>query len=355
MQHSYDYIVVGLGLAGIAMTEVLLQHGKSVLVIDKGVNHSTRTAAGVINAVILKRFTLVNHAQEQIDLAFRFYKDLEHRFHTRFLYEIATLRRLASVEEQNNFIAASDRPLFERFLSSKILANKNPHVKADYGFGEMRQTGYLDTNMFLDVYRSYLKESHLLLEESFDFSQLLVSDGGCVYKELSCNRIIFAEGFSLSNNPYFGYLPLDGAKGELLLIKAPGLQVESLLKSDIFVLPVGNDLYKVGATYNWEDKSNSTTAEARVELVTKLNDLITCEYEIIDQYAGVRPTVKDRNPLLGAHPKCAQLYVFNGLGTRGVMLAPYYAQMLFDFIEDGVALPSHISINRFTKKYFHEN
>jgi glycine oxidase len=64
----------------------------------------------------------------------------------------------------------------------------------------------------------------------------------------------------------------------------------------------------------------------------------------------VRPTVKDRRPLLGIHPEYNQLAVFNGLGTKGVMLAPYFANKLVNLILKNEPLPNEVNINRFIDK-----
>ena len=159
------------------------------------------------------------------------------------------------------------------------------------------------------------------------------------------------------SNPFFSKLPLDGTKGELLLIIAPNLNLDVIMKSSIFVLPIGNDLYKVGATYNWEDKTNIPTEAAKKELTNNLKELIQCDFEIIEHYAGVRPTVKDRRPLVGTHPIYSNIHVLNGLGTRGVMLAPAMANDLFNFIENKIPLDKNIDIARIKSfvSSFHQN
>ena len=81
--------------------------------------------------------------------------------------------------------------------------------------------------------------------------------------------------------------------------------------------------------------------------MAKLNTLITCSYKVVNQVAGIRPTVKDRRPLVGQHVFHKNLYVLNGLGTRGVMMGPYVAKQLFDFIELGTPLEADIDIKRF--------
>ena len=103
----------------------------------------------------------------------------------------------------------------------------------------------------------------------------------------------------------------------------------------------------MGATYEWTDKTNTITKKAKKELLDKLDTMITCTYEIIDQHAGIRPTVIDRRPLVGTHSKYKKLHILNGLGTRGVMIAPYVARELYDYIENSPKLDPEIDIKRF--------
>jgi glycine/D-amino acid oxidase-like deaminating enzyme len=103
----------------------------------------------------------------------------------------------------------------------------------------------------------------------------------------------------------------------------------------------------VGATYHWEERTHEVTLKAREELLTKLNTMITCSFKVIDQVAGIRPTVKDRRPLVGEHPVYKNMFVLNGLGTRGVMIGPYVAKQLFNHIEFGSSLEAEIDIKRF--------
>src|SRR5690606_2789896 len=102
--------------------------------------------------------------------------------------------------------------------------------------------------------------------------------------------IVFAEGFGLKKNPWFNHLPLNGNKGELLTIKAPDLKLDVILKSSVFIIPLGNDLCRVGATYNHEDKTLAPTPEAKTDMLLKLSKIINCPYEVIQHEAGIRPT-----------------------------------------------------------------
>lgn len=341
-----DYIIVGSGLAGIAFSEYAINNGKSILVVNNQSQNSSRIAAGLYNPVILKRFSEVWQASEQLDLVKEFYNAIEKKLNVKVDYRIPLLRKFYSIEEQNNWFAASDKPNLAKFLSTSLVTKKFDCIASPFNFGEVLHSGYVDTSLLLDAYNSYLKLNQLLLEETFDYNDLIINDDGVQYKNHKAKNIVFAEGFGIHFNPFFNKLPLDGTKGELLLIKAPNLNLDVVVNSSIFIIPMGNDCYKVGSTYNWQDKTNSPTEEAKKELVDNLKDLIQCDFEIIQHFAGVRPTVKDRRPLVGTHPKYKNLHVLNGLGTRGVMLAPAMAKNLFDYIENQIPLDKHIDINR---------
>lgn len=343
---TVDYIIVGLGLAGIAFCETLLENKKTFVVFDSGNNISSTVAAGLYNPVILKRFTPAWNALEQIQKALPFYEKLENKLGVKIDYKTPVFRIFNSVEEQNRWFEVSDKPVLEHFISPKVHANQNKHIKAEFGFGEVLQSGRIDTKLLVDIYRSYLLDNQWLREEQFEYTTLQLTKP-LQYNSIQSKYIIFCEGFGIKNNPFFNQLPLVGNKGELITIKAPGLKLDVIIKSGVFIIPIGADSYKVGATYNWADKDTSPTIVAREDLLSKLNKIINCNYEVISQEAGVRPTVIDRKPLLGQHSEFKNLFVLNGLGTHGVMIGPTVAENLFDLIENGKTLSEEIDITRF--------
>jgi glycine oxidase len=344
-----DYIIVGCGLAGIAFAETALQNGKSIYVFDNNSQQSSRVAGGLYNPVILKRFSEVWNAQEQIALIDSFYGDLERKLGVKFDFKIPIYRKLFSVEEQNNWFQATDKIGLAPFLSTKLISTKYNGINSPYNFGEVLQTGYVDTESLLNTYHNYLNSEKLLSEDDFDYDNLELNEDFVQYKAIKAKHIIFAEGFGMISNPYFGHLPLDGTKGELLIIRAPNLNLDVVIKTSVFVLPLGNNLYKVGATYNWKDKTNLPTEEGKQELLDNIKEILHCDFEIVEHLAGVRPTVKDRRPMIGTHPKHKNVHLLNGLGTRGVMLAPAMSRDLFENIENKKPLDSQIDIKRFKK------
>ena len=347
-----DYIIVGSGLAGISFSETLLNSNKSFCVFNTNKNASTKVAAGLYNSVILKRFNLVWKALEQINLLPQFYGNIEQKTNVILDYNLEVRKRFTSTEDQNEWFVAADKQKLETFLDAQIISNSNENVNAPFGFGKVLQTGYVDVSLLYDVYQLYLEDLGLFQNEVFDYDNLIMHLDGFEYNGIKAKNIVFAEGFGLHQNPFFNFLPLDGTKGELLKIHAPNLKLDYCLNSSLFILPIGNDNYKVAATYNWTDKDSLATEEGKKELLDKLDAIINCEYTVLEHFAGVRPTVLDRRPLVGEHPIHKSMYILNGLGTRGVMLGPYLAQLLFDSIENKTELDPQVDIVRFKDKYF---
>jgi glycine oxidase len=344
-----DYLIIGSGLAGISFSEIALKNHKSILVMDNNSQNSSKIAGGLYNPVILKRFSEVAHAKEHLLIMNEFFTNLERKLDCKVDYKLPILRKFFSIEEQNNWFAASDKVNLAPFLSTNLISRKYSSIDSPFGYGEVLQTGYVDTALLLNLYREYLIKNNLFIEESFEYALLKEESNGIRYKDIRARNIVFAEGFGMHANPYFNNLPLDGTKGELFIIKAPSLDLDVIMNTSVFILPLGNDLFKVGATYNWADKTDIPTEEGKIELIEKIKEIIKCEFEIVNHFAGVRPTVKDRKPLVGTYPDHNSIHILNGLGTRGVMLGPAMAKALFENIEHQKPLDKTIDIRRFNK------
>ena len=345
---NVDYIIVGLGLAGLAFAERLKESNKSFVVYENNSQNSSLIAGGVYNPVILKRFTPVWNGHEQLQFALPFYEKLEKELSENFDKKFNTKKIFNSVGDQNNWFLALDKPNLAYYMKPLISTDKIDGVIGDFGFGELEGTGRIDTEKLITAYRNNLQLKGLLKEEQFEYNELVIKEDELSYKEITSNKIVFCEGFGLKENLFFKELPLQGTKGETLTIHAPNLNIDFLLKSSVFVLPLGNDKYKVGATFNWDDKTERVTKEGRQELEEKLQKTISVPYKVLNQYAGIRPTVKNRRPLVGVHPKHKNIAVLNGLGTRGVMIAPTVSKNLYDYLENNIPLDKEIDIKRFS-------
>jgi glycine/D-amino acid oxidase-like deaminating enzyme len=181
-----------------------------------------------------------------------------------------------------------------------------------------------------------------LIEGEFDYM-----DVDCHrYKDISFEKIVFCDGAACGKNPYFNHLPFSFNKGEILTIKSPELKLNEIYKKKFFILPLGNDLYRVGATYEREFEVNYDADEKRQQMIEQFKEIFNCDFELVDQLSGVRPAVRDRRPLIGKHPVLSNFYLFNGLGSRGCLMAPKLSSELIELMENEVPIKAEIDLNR---------
>lgn len=352
IKSHYDYIIVGQGLAGTILHFHFLERGKQVLVIDNNQEkNSSLVAAGMYNPIVFKRVTKGWNVDKYSPYLSPFYEKMEKLLSTQLDFPINILRFFKNLEQQNDFFSKTEEDGFSQYLVSQSSA-KVDHlpVKNEVGFGEITKTGWVNTVTLMTKYKDFLIKENQLLNEKFDFDQLVFTDYKVSYKGISAEKIFFCEGTQMTQNPYFNYLPLVPTKGELFTIKVPGLEVDKILNKGFFCLPLGNELFRVGATYNWKDLTYDTTEAGKNELLEKLESLLKCEFEIVDHQAGIRPTVRDRRPLVGFHPDFPSLGLFNGLGTKGVLIAPWLANHFCDTIENNSILDREYDLQRVKKR-----
>jgi glycine oxidase len=346
-----NYIIIGQGIAGTILAQTFLKQGKSIMVIDKPqLSNASKIAAGLYNPVVFKRLVKSWMADDLIPYMNEFYPEAEQLLGTKFYFKKQILKPFAEEQEKTLWLKKINeevgkylgKTIYDDFLDDVIY---NP-----LGASEVIEAGNLDTSLFLDRFRNYFKQKDSLLEEEFEYDQLIVSKNEVSYKNTTADKIIFCEGYKTINNPYFKQLPFKLTKGEILTIKLNidnAIPIDKVINKGIFILPLGNNTYKVGATYEWDDLTEQITEKGKTDLIDKLKKVLKTPFEIINHQAGIRPTVNDRRPLIGLHPEFKSLGVFNGMGTKGIMLAPFFAKHFADFLENKTLLNKEVDINRF--------
>lgn len=347
---THDFIIAGQGIAGSVLALSLLKANYSVLVIDdSSLSTCSRVAAGIWNPIVFKRLTKSWLADDVVPELMEFYSDASTLLGVQLIHERAIIKPFTEEQEKNLWLkkAQSDNRFLDPDVSRDLKITEQDTL-TDYS--RVLNAGNLDVKLFLEKTREYLMQNGSYLAEAFDHQQLQQGDSIISYKSQKAKHIVFCEGHLLSKNPFFAYIPLKPAKGEVLTIRCEGLLLNGdILNKGIFILPLGEHTYKIGATYDWEDLTDTPTEAAKQTLLDKLQAVISVPFDVIDHEAGVRPAVIDRRPVVGAHPTHGNYHVFNGFGTKAVMLAPYFAKAFVAHIKDGKSLDSEVDPKRFYK------
>ena len=350
-----DFIIVGQGLAGTTLAITLMNKSKSFIIIDDGSNKgSSFSAAGVAHPISFKRLILSWNAEKLIPYSKKFYKNACKLIDENCYYEKEMLRIFSSIEEQNNWHVKIEEAPLNAFIDNSSYEISKYNINASLGFGAVKHASRLNVSGFVKHFRKYFEDHQKIIKESFDHSLLKINDNNCQYNErITADKIIFCEGPLVKKNPFFNYLPFGFNKGETITIKTNELP-NKLLSKGCFVLPIKNNEFIVGSTYDHQDLETKITEKGRKELIQKLSKLGSFNYEIVSQKSGIRPSTKDRKPIIGEHPIIKNVFLFNGLGSKGVMLAPYFANELLDSILKNLSIDSEVAIERFSKDHLYK-
>jgi glycine oxidase len=333
------FLIVGAGLSGICVAERLLQRGVSVKVIDQ-VDQPSSTA---VATGMYKRLNKSWMADELVAELRHFYRGLESKLGVQLLQDIEFKRCIPSQDYAVLWIQRLEDQAFQKFIGP--ISN---------GFGSVFESGILDCELLVKSYVAHLVENDLLLNEAFIHDDLKVSTNHVTYKSQTYDGVVFCEGPYASKNPHFHWLPFKPCKGEWIIVQTDRAVTDVVVNDQINIIPLGDNKYKLSSTYEWDDLTWNKTSKAADELLAAFERIFKCNTKIIDQQVGIRPSAADRRPYIGSHPRQRNLHIFNGLGTKGIMLAPYFSEEFAAYLVEGKTLKDEINIARHIKRYYQE-
>lgn len=306
-------------------------------------------AAGIVNPITGRKYTKSWMIDILIPYALKTYKILEEILSISIIKHRNIIRTLPDVRSENNWFSRFSQDGYHHYLEEEpSLGQFSKMINKPFSYGEIKQSFQIDLNLLLHRFRVYYKE--WMIDEEFYHADIEVKDHVISYKGLEFNNIVFSEGYMVKDNPLFNYLPFEGAKGEVLILHIPGAIPEKILRHKIFFAPLKDDLYWVGSGYAWDLNNVNPTAAEKSRLLKLVDEVLTVPYEIVNHIAGVRPASRDRRPIMGTHPQFNRIHLFNGLGTKGSSLGPYWASMMSEYLVNNQPLDHEVNLDRFTSK-----
>ena len=346
-----ETLIVGQGLAGSVLANALQALHRDFLVLDNPLlSSSSKIAAGIWNPVVFKRMTLSWMAKQALTSMHNFYSNTEHNHQSHYFFSKKLLKFFTEEQEAVLWMKKNKtelKDLVEEKIYSPDEFNYHGLQKPKFGFSYVTESGFLDCSYFINTTRDQLIKSGQFVVSKKDKDGFQINSKGFILNDIECEKVIFCEGWLASNNSFFDFIPFKPAKGELLFFESEELQLDVILNKGIFILPVGGKLFVCGATYEWNTLNDRITEEKQSFLEVKLKELISCPYKVLNRKAGVRPSVIDRRPVIGEHPRYKNLYIFNGFGTKSVLLAPYFSKILLDSVFKNQKITDEVNVARF--------
>ncbi len=343
-----DFIIVGQGLAGSFLAHELIRRQCKIVVFDEGVaNTSSKVAAGIFNPVTGQRMALSWNALPIFSFLDKFYKELETILDRQFYHPIGIYKPFMQIKDQNDWMGRSTDPTFIPFIKQLHVSPLHDRLLTHHlGGVELNHAGYVNTITLLNAFRQFFEKKNMYIQQKFLHDSLYLSERSITYGEIKAGKVIFCEGSSAVQNRFFNKLPFGLVKGEILKINS-GLVPNQIISKDIFLLPSNDSTIKIGATYDRSRIDDVITEEAKSYLMDKLKLIFKPEFEVVDQQAGIRPATKDRRPFVGLHPDNKLIGIFNGFGTKGISLGPYYAKQFADHLLNQQIIDKEADIRRY--------
>lgn len=344
-QTKVDYIIVGQGIAGSWLSNELIKRDKKVIVINYETEKTASIkAAGLYNPITGRKMVKTWMAEELFANLETDYGVLEKQISATFLHSIPIYRSFQNIESKNDWDGKQSdltSDIFIRELKSKSLGF--PFLNDPIGGILINHSGYVDLPELIKAYRYFLVNKKVYKSEFFDHSQIEFQDEKVFYKEWEASKIIFCEG-ATKENPFWEHLPFKLVRGELIDIKTD-VEFPYIFNQGVFMIPKGN-LITVGSTYDHSVLSYEPQQSGIDNLKDRLGKVFTQKYEVVDARAGIRPATYDRKPFIGFHHERKTLAIFNGFGTKGVSLTPYFAKHFADVLENKCEIDKEVDVKR---------
>ncbi len=339
-----DFIIRGQGIAGSLLAWFLMQAGKKVMVVDPAKeNTCSRVAAGLIHPVTGRRIVKSWNANLFIPFARHTYTGIEDKLAARFFEDFPVLEVFNDAGHRNDWAGRSAEPEMKRYISEECGAALVPEgICAEHGGRWVLNGGWLDTKRFLDTIQKYLVSSGSFTRGSLEYEDVIFKEEHLRWKDIVAKKMIDCTGADALRHPLLNDLPFNPCKGELLQIRAQGLPKNMVIHGPVKIIPLGGLEYLTGATYDFNRIDEITTNEGREKLEHSLQKLINVSYTVSGHFAAIRPSTKDRRPVIGRHKFHKNLFVFNGLGSKGVMMAPWLAKHLTEYLLHNLPLEKEL-------------
>ena len=345
-------IIIGQGIAGSLLAYELIKAGRNVMVVDNGYKTSaSKIAAGMWNPILFKKLKKSWRADDLLPALHRAYTELEELLDKKFMYDREIVRLFPSNDAANDFHLAAGDERYSDYLEEKTQPEVEAEANDEFGYGTIKG-GYIEMPVFLPAFREYLESQDSFLEVEFNESDLEITDSGVIWNGYEAQKIIYANGYKTTESKFWSYLPITRTHGNMLHVKAEDLNLKGVFNNGQWLLNLEDGSYKMGATFEWDLLEPTPSEEGKQKLITKLESGLKekPELELIKHQAGIRPTSADHRPIMGFHADHPEIGIFNGMGTKGIMLAPYFAKQLTSLITAQAPIEDVVNVNRFRNK-----
>lgn len=358
---EHEYVVVGAGICGCSVVYELLKHTNDILLIDK-LPDTASAASGAAGAFLSPLLGKPNEFKDLVTKALKYSTKLYKEKFPDMIDNCGTTRIPKNKEDREKFESYKPYMDFPYKEEGKGYFFEMGSVVNSSGICKKMTKNGLETLFDHEVKRIEYKNGKWLLDDN-----------------ISCKNLILATGadIELLDEKYIQLRPVWGYRIDVQTTTRLDHNYHkecSVSKS----FPLEDAIYKIsiGATHNrkYEDVLNSE--KNNKELLEKANDIVKLEsVKVIKSYIGARASSVDYFPMVGklidtqktleefpyltngTHVRSERftrydnLYIMNGIGGRGFVLAPFLANILVENIVNNKPIDENVTVDRLFKRF----
>ncbi len=362
MKCTYDYIIVGAGISGCSVAYELSKHTKNILLIDKLPNIASG-ASGAAGAFLSPLLGKPNDFKDLVTKSLKYTTKLYKDNFPNVISNCGTTRIPKSDEDRKKF---QEYIPYMDFLYQEeddgYLFDVGSVVNS-FGICKMMTTSF--SNIHSKINTQFNKKIEKI---KYEDNLWILND------ELETKNLILTTGASVNLIDEF-YLNIRAVWGRRIDIKTSTKLVHNYHKecsvSKSFKIDENSYQVSIGATHHRDYKSSLDVKKDCDELLKKASDIVNLkDIEIVKEYVGARSCSVDYFPIVGKiinskktleefpylangthvqkdrFTRYENLYMLNGVGGRGFVLAPYLAKQLVDKIISGTPIDDNITTDR---------
>jgi glycine oxidase len=333
-------LIAGQGLAGTVLAWRLWKRGVPFLVADPGdAVTCSKVAAGLVTPVTGMRLNLNWRFDTLWRQALEFYREVEGMLGEVFFHETDQVRLFRDPAQAELFRRRVEDPAVAAWVTQVDWTGGGGLVdggKFENPYGGFQQTGggWLDAAGFLRSSRAFFEQRQCIVTARVEERDARPgSRGGVIWRDQNFAAMALCSGWQAASWESLEWLPFQSARGSIVRATGGDWAGERRVINDgrCWLLPRGNNDLRAGPTYEpWFDPAHPHQPDPGKldELKSRADKLARGRLIWGEAQAAVRPIVRGAKVVLGAHPARPWLLVFNGLGSKGVLRAPWAAAHL---------------------------
>lgn len=318
----YDYLIVGMGWAGTMVAHALIKDGYKLLIFDNDQQQAAwKHSAAIINPYNMRTQEPLSDINGYLSISLNYYQTLNKEFNIDIVSELSL--NVLSIQTDN-----------EANSQKKVLLNQNAASFFNKGVGLINQLPIysIQHKQLINAMHERIYEKATVIKETFIDINLKNNIQDYHYNDFIAKKVIFTRGAFEQENALFDKIKFTANRGDVLYVHLPNLPRCSAYEFGLRLVPMKDQIFWLGSNHLWHHALQPD--EVFYDKATKLlATYFSDNYRIVKHSVGWRPTTAGQQVVMMEHDEKKNVFIWNGLGTKGFSKGPYYLKDFLNLVK----------------------